>query len=51
MINDKLVKVKGSGGAICVDSYGNVSLPFNSAGMYRGFAKANGERGVFIYGE
>ncbi len=51
VINGKLVKVKGSGGAVCVDSYGNVSLPFNSAGMYRGFAKANGERGVFIYKE
>ncbi len=51
VINDKLVKVNGSGGAICVDKYGNVSLPFNSAGMYRGFVKANGERGVAIFKE
>ena len=51
VINDKLVKVKGSGGAICVDKYGNVSLPFNSAGMYRGFVKANGERSIAIYKE
>ena len=51
VINDKLVKVEGSGGAICVDKYGNVSLPFNSAGMYRGFVKANGEREIAIFKE
>ena len=49
VINEKLVKVEGSGGAICVDKYGNVSLPFNTAGMYRGFVKANGEKGVAIF--
>ena len=30
VINEKLVKVGGSGGAICVDKYGNISMPFNS---------------------
>lgn len=51
VINGKLVEAKGSGGAICVDKYGNVSLPFNSAGMYRGYVKADGDRKVAIYKE
>jgi beta-aspartyl-peptidase (threonine type) len=49
VVNDKLVKAGGSGGVICVDKSGNVSLPFNSTGMFRGFATADGKEGVFIY--
>ena len=48
VINKKLVDKGGSGGLIAVDSYGNVAMPFNSAGMYRGYAKPN-ERVVKIY--
>ena len=49
VINDKLVKAGGSGGVICVDKAGNISMPFNSEGMFRGFATADGKEGVFIY--
>lgn len=49
VVNDKLVKAGGSGGVICIDNYGNVSTPFNSAGMLRGFATADGKTGIFIY--
>lgn len=49
VINDKLVKAGGSGGVICVDKSGNISLPFNSTGMFRGFATADGKEGIFIY--
>lgn len=49
VVNDKLVKAGGSGGVICVDKSGNVSMPFNSKGMFRGFATADGKEGVFIY--
>ena len=49
VVNEKLVKAGGSGGVICVDSYGNVSMPFNSKGMFRGFATSDGKEGVFIY--
>jgi beta-aspartyl-peptidase (threonine type) len=49
VVNDKLVKAGGSGGVICVDNKGNVSMPFNSEGMFRGFATADGKSGVFIY--
>ena len=49
VVNDKLVKAGGSGGVICVDKAGNVSMPFNSEGMFRGYATADGKEGVFIY--
>ena len=32
-----------------VDKYGNISMPFNSEGMYRGFVKADGTRKVSIF--
>ena len=49
VINNKLVKAGGSGGVISVDKSGNVSMPFNSTGMFRGFATADGKEGIFIY--
>jgi beta-aspartyl-peptidase (threonine type) len=49
VVNDKLVKAGGSGGVICVDKAGNVSMPFNSQGMFRAYATADGKEGVFIY--
>ena len=49
VINNKLVKAGGSGGVICVDKSGNVAMPFNSEGMFRGFATADGKEGIFIY--
>ncbi len=48
VVNTTLVEKGGSGGLIAIDRYGNVSMPFNSAGMYRGYAKP-GERYVGIY--
>jgi len=49
VVNDKLVKAGGSGGVICLDAKGNIAMPFNSEGMYRGFSKSDGSKGVFIY--
>ncbi len=51
VINKKLVAAGGSGGIIGVDKDGNVAMPFNTAGMYRGYLKSTGERVVAIYGE
>jgi len=48
IINDKLVKAGGSGGLIALDKNGNVSMPFNTAGMYRGYVN-DLERYVGIY--
>jgi L-asparaginase / beta-aspartyl-peptidase len=49
VVNEKLVKAGGSGGVICVDKSGNISMPFNSTGMFRGFSTADGREGIFIY--
>ena len=49
VVNEKLVKAGGSGGVICIDYVGNLSMPFNSEGMFRGFATSDGKEGVLIY--
>ena len=46
---EKLREIGGEGGLIAVDALGNVSLPFNSDGMYRAFVTADGEMTVEIY--
>lgn len=48
VVNKKLVEKGGSGGLIAMDAYGNISMPFNTEGMYRGYAKP-GEKVVAIY--
>ena len=35
VINDVLKPIGGTGGVIIVDNKGNISLPFNTSGMYR----------------
>ncbi len=49
IVMKKLVEKDGSGGIIAVDKMGNVTLPYNSDGMFRGYAKASGERKVAIH--
>lgn len=39
----------GSGGLIAVDAAGNVAMPFNSPGMYRGCIEQGGPTRTFIY--
>ncbi|HVE57487.1 MAG TPA: isoaspartyl peptidase/L-asparaginase [Pyrinomonadaceae bacterium] len=46
---ERLTEINGEGGFIAVDALGNVVLPFNSEGMYRGFITADGEMKVEIY--
>lgn len=50
VVHEKLIQAGGSGGVIAVDRLGNVVMPFNSEGMYRGFARP-GERVVKIFGD
>lgn len=49
VVKDKLVKFGGEGGLIAIDTKGNIELPFNSEGMYRGFRINNEEAVVKIY--
>jgi beta-aspartyl-peptidase (threonine type) len=46
---DYLTQIGGEGGLIAVDARGNIVLPFNSEGMYRGYVATDGEFVVEIY--
>ena len=48
---DYLRSISGEGGLIAVDAAGNVALPFNSEGMYRGYVTERGEMTIEIYGD
>ena len=50
VINKKLVEAGGSGGLIALDRYGNITMPFNTSGMYRAYLTPE-ERFVGIYKE
>ncbi|HEY0743271.1 MAG TPA: isoaspartyl peptidase/L-asparaginase [Chryseosolibacter sp.] len=49
VINTKLAKLGGDGGIVALDRQGNISMTFNSEGMYRGYIKKKGEGKTFIY--
>jgi len=49
MINHRLPALGGDGGLIAVDKNGNITLPFCTEGMYRGFVKEGEKRTVAIY--
>ena len=44
-----LGEIGGEGGLIAVDARGNITMPFNSEGMYRGFTNASSQISVEIY--
>ncbi len=49
MIHKKVPQLGGDGGLIAVDKNGNVAMPFNTEGMYRGYIKQDGKAVVEIY--
>jgi L-asparaginase / beta-aspartyl-peptidase len=49
VVMKKLVERGGEGGLIALDRQGNIAMPFNSEGMYRGYVKADGSMEVLIY--
>jgi beta-aspartyl-peptidase (threonine type) len=51
VVIDMLAPAGGSGGIVAVDHAGNVSLPFNCSGMYRGMVKGDGRLLTAIYDE
>ncbi len=51
VINNRLLEIGGDGGLIAVDTAGNISLPFNTEGMYRGFKNSDGVEEIAIYKE
>lgn len=48
-IEGDLSNLGGTGGVIALDHDGNIAMPFNTAGMYRGYIDTNGQRSILIY--
>ena len=46
---DKVAKLGGTGGLIAIDRKGNITQPFNTAGMYRGTIDDSGRTDIAIY--
>lgn len=49
MVIDEVGKLGGTGGLIAIDKNGNIALPFNTSGMYRGYTDPDGKFMVEIY--
>ena len=51
VINKRILEIGGDGGLIAVDAKGNIAMPFNTEGMYRGYIKGEGDAHIAIYNE
>lgn len=51
VIMEKLPDLGGNGGIIAIDRYGSITMPFNTAGMHRGYVLDDGEFVVKLYGD
>lgn len=49
VVMEDLAPNDGSGGLVAVDRHGNISMPFNCEGMYRGMVRLGEEPQTFIY--
>jgi beta-aspartyl-peptidase (threonine type) len=49
VVNERLKKIGGDGGLIAIDKYGNISMPFNTEGMYRAAKSTDSLNEVSIY--
>ena len=49
VVEQKLVKVGGSGGVICLDRYGRAAMITNTSGMFRAYGNSAGEHIVAIF--
>jgi len=49
VINKRILRLGGDGGLIAVDAEGNITMPFNTEGMYRAMQSSNGDREISIY--
>jgi len=51
VIHQKLTGLGGTGGLIAIDSNGNIAMPFNTEGMYRGYLLVGQEPVIKIFQE
>jgi len=51
VVMERLVEMGGEGGVVALDRDGNVSMPFNTPGMYRGYIDSRGRALIMIYSD
>ncbi len=51
VIHEKIGGIGGDGGMIGIDKYSNISMEFNTPGMYRAYVNKYGEKEIFLYEE
>jgi L-asparaginase / beta-aspartyl-peptidase len=51
VINNDLTALGGTGGVIAIDRAGNIAMPFNTPGMFRGYVDTDGNMLIQIYGD
>ncbi|MFZ5638188.1 MAG: isoaspartyl peptidase/L-asparaginase family protein [Pseudomonadota bacterium] len=49
VVNVIVPELGGDGGAIALDRDGNIAMPFNTSGMYRGWIHPDGSRGTAVF--
>jgi beta-aspartyl-peptidase (threonine type) len=49
VIHKRILEIGGDGGVIAVDTQGNVTMPFNTEGMYRAMMSSDGQKEIAIY--
>ena len=49
VIHEKIGKIGGDGGMIGIDKNSNISMEFNTPGMYRAFVNKNEEKKILLY--
>ena len=51
VVNDVLKSAGGTGGVIAIDTKGNITMPFNTKGMYRASKSSTGANKIAIFKE
>ena len=51
VIHEKIGSIGGDGGMIGIDKNSNISMEFNTPGMYRAYVNKYGEKEIFLYEE
>jgi beta-aspartyl-peptidase (threonine type) len=49
VVMQKLKSIKGRGGCIAIDRYGNIAMPFTTTGMFRGSIDTAGNKTILLY--
>ncbi|WP_299115712.1 isoaspartyl peptidase/L-asparaginase [uncultured Winogradskyella sp.] len=49
VIHKRVLEINGDGGLIAIDAQGNITMPFNTEGMYRACKSSGGKEDISIY--